>query len=222
MKLKFYMRGLGVGILLTTLILSLSNHKEEPSREEIIAMATELGMVMPEKQNANDVWRSITPGPTVEPGAATTTPEPTLASEPTSTPELTATPEPTSTPETTPTVKPTTTPEPTATPKPTAIPVPTATPTPTKAPDANGGNSRDESQDETQGVNQGETITFTVQKGMSSGKVAKLLEDKGLVDDADQFNAYIISAGKANDIQIGTYTVTVGASYEEIKNLITK
>lgn len=48
MKLKYYLRGLGIGIIITTLILTvaLSGGKEKLSDEEIIQRAEELGMVM--------------------------------------------------------------------------------------------------------------------------------------------------------------------------------
>lgn len=52
MKLKYYLRGLGIGIIVTTIILmiSFSGRKEEISDEEVIARATQLGMVMPEDE----------------------------------------------------------------------------------------------------------------------------------------------------------------------------
>lgn len=52
MKLKYYLRGAGVGILITTLIFTIASAliSSKPSREEIIAEAQKLGMVMPEDQ----------------------------------------------------------------------------------------------------------------------------------------------------------------------------
>lgn len=52
MKLKYYLRGLGIGIIVTTLILmiSFSMHKTEISDEEIIERAEQLGMIMPEDE----------------------------------------------------------------------------------------------------------------------------------------------------------------------------
>lgn len=52
MKLKYYLRGLGIGIIVTTIILtiSFSGRKEEISDEEVIARATQLGMVMQEEE----------------------------------------------------------------------------------------------------------------------------------------------------------------------------
>lgn len=52
MKLKYYLRGAGLGIVFATLIMILacSIHKNDLSREEIIKEATKLGMVMPESE----------------------------------------------------------------------------------------------------------------------------------------------------------------------------
>ena len=39
MKLKYYMRGLGIGILITTIILSLGSKKEKLNDTELMAKA---------------------------------------------------------------------------------------------------------------------------------------------------------------------------------------
>ena len=51
MKLKYYLRGAGVGVLVTTIIFSIAFAFYEPksSKEEIIQQASALGMVMPEE-----------------------------------------------------------------------------------------------------------------------------------------------------------------------------
>lgn len=55
MRLKYYLRGLGIGIMITTLILAISFAGElaggaaKISDEEIMRRAKELGMVMPEE-----------------------------------------------------------------------------------------------------------------------------------------------------------------------------
>ena len=48
MKLKYYLRGMGIGIIVTTIILtiSFSQREVEISDAEVIARASELGMVM--------------------------------------------------------------------------------------------------------------------------------------------------------------------------------
>lgn len=54
MKLKYYLRGLGIGIIITTIVLmiSFSMRKNSVSDEEIIARATQLGMIMPEEDTS--------------------------------------------------------------------------------------------------------------------------------------------------------------------------
>lgn len=50
MKLKYYLRGLGIGIIITTIILMIahSGYRKEMTDEEIIARAEALGMIMKE------------------------------------------------------------------------------------------------------------------------------------------------------------------------------
>ncbi len=190
MKLKYYMRGLGIGIILTTLIIAIGSPKKELSDQEIRKRAEALGMVMQEESNQNldKILASI--GPT-KPAAPSEEPKVTEAA--------TVTPGPT----------PTVTPEPTATVTPTPKPTPTEKPAPTTAPNQN---------NEGNGLNK---ITFSVEKGMSSNMVSKMLVEKGLIKDAADFNKYIVSVGKAGVIRVGTYTVAEGASYEEIVKAIT-
>lgn len=54
MKFKYYLKGIGVGIIFATIILMISGmiHKDELSDEEIIKRAEKLGMVMTEKENS--------------------------------------------------------------------------------------------------------------------------------------------------------------------------
>lgn len=56
MKLKYYLRGMGIGIIVTTIILAISfSHREvEISDEEIMARAASLGMVMSRESGEPD------------------------------------------------------------------------------------------------------------------------------------------------------------------------
>ena len=84
MNLKFYLRGLGIGIVVTALLLSLSSRNpSELTDEEIKARAAELGMV--EQKVLSDI---STPEPEVKPTEepiAESTDKPTT--EPTQAPE---------------------------------------------------------------------------------------------------------------------------------------
>lgn len=57
MKLKYYLRGLGIGILVSTIILMIafSRHPREMSDQEIISRAQELGMVMEQGKTGESI-----------------------------------------------------------------------------------------------------------------------------------------------------------------------
>ena len=185
MKLKYYMRGLGIGILLTTIIFVLSGYNKVLTDEEIKERAAELGMVSEDHNGSSDessldkVLENIltdkdsTFEPTAEP-----TPEPTL--------------------------------EPTA--EPTAEPTPELTLEPTDAPVESNVDVSDD----------GNEVTITISKGMSSNDVSRILYDAGLVDSADAFNRYIISKGKSTVISYGSFNISKAASYDEMIDEIVK
>ena len=60
MKLKYYLRGFGIGILVSTIILMISffRHPRELSDKEIISRAQELGMVMGENKTGDSIPRA--------------------------------------------------------------------------------------------------------------------------------------------------------------------
>ncbi len=92
MKLKYYLRGLGVGIVVTAVILTIANHLgNKMSDEDIIKRAAKLGMVMKEDESLfpptepeTTIPEPTSPSPTEQDTTAvkpaepeTTTPEPT-------------------------------------------------------------------------------------------------------------------------------------------------
>lgn len=205
MKLKYYLRGLGIGILVTVLLTTVAsgNHRAMTD-EEIKARARELGMsesmVLADMQGGSTSGESDkTPEATVEPEKTpdvTATPTPT----PTATPTETETPTPTPTE----TETPTPTPTPTATPTPTPTSTPSPTPTPTKTPEAE------------------DTITIVIGSGQSSGAVSKTLAEAGLVEDAKEYDKYLCANGYDKKIRAGSYEIPKGASDEEIARIITR
>lgn len=218
MKLKYFLRGLGSGVVITSIILTLSfqGRNNQVSDAEIIKRAKELGMVQEEKrdllaeanrepeitQEADSIDEEETlkeQEAAVEEGTGEEEVTPTLESTATPTPESTATPtsESTATPTSEPTATPT--PEPTATPTP--EPTATATPTPFK------------------GTQNKKVITIV--SGMWSDKVARELEAMGVVDSATAFDQYLVANGYANRIVVGTFEIPAGATYEQIAQIIT-
>lgn len=179
MKKKYFLRGLGVGILVTALVLCIAYRKHN-SEETVVKRATELGMVFPERTPDTLFAAS---------GAAVTfSPEPAVDEK--GTPESTegATEVPKETMKATSTSKATVTQEATS----------TSTPKVIKS-----------------------THTFTVKDGLLSSSVAREMKKAGVIKDADAFDEYLESSGVARKLRAGKYKIPVGASYEEIANIIT-
>lgn len=60
------------------------------------------------------------------------------------------------------------------------------------------------------------TVTITIRGGMSSYPVCQMLQELGMIKDASDFDNYLIKNGYANRISVGTHTLTIGMTYEEI------
>lgn len=204
MKKKYYMRGLGIGILVTAILCAIAFPKNTDSMTdaEVIERAKELGYVKeeggvtPEDIDKLKEKASGTPGVTEGPEG---TPEPTSTPEPTpeppappeepDEPEVPATPTTTVKPTATPTTKPTTTSEPTK---------PTATPTGTVS-----------------------SYTITVERGMTATKVAERLAAAGAISDVNEFVSYLQKNNLTDFINIGKFTIPEGASHKEIAYILT-
>ena len=115
MKLRYYLRGLGIGVVVTALIMGVTLKDDRSlSDAEIKARAAELGMVEGNSRTLADLQNeqgstsaptaSLTPAPSQIPTAS---PTPTMSPTPTPTPTATASPTPTATLKPTPTVTPT-------------------------------------------------------------------------------------------------------------------
>lgn len=178
MKLKYYLRGLGIGIAITTLILMISyNINGRMSDSEIIRRAKELGMIMatdesddlfdkPMGEDATTKGSDETDNDSKETTSHETTSEETeaITSESATSEHITTEPVTTETVTTEPVI----------------------------------------------------TYTFYIEKGTSSQAVSKLLVDGGIIEDAKDFNNYMVRSGYSEIIQRGTYTLNSSMSYEEI------
>ena len=188
------MRGLGVGILFSTIILSISFHassKTNITDKEIMKRAEQLGMEKTDKSDLNldDLLK--------------TTLSPTIA--PTISPSIEPTVEPTTLPTTSPIIEPSISPTIEPTTSPTSPPAKTAS-------------DEDSTIDET--LAEVKYVTLEVKKGMSSEKVASLLKESGVIKDDKIFNQYLIKKGYARIIKMGEYQIATGASFEQIVNII--
>ena len=67
----------------------------------------------------------------------------------------------------------------------------------------------------------GEKISITVPLGMGSESLALELQKAGLVEDAMDFDHYLMQNNYALSIRPGTYRILPGATYEEIAKQVT-
>ena len=87
---------------------------------------------------------------------------------------------------------------------------------------ANEEESPSETESETQPDDNSGVVLFTVNRGDSSDKVSRRLEELGLVEDADEFDKYLCRNGYDNRISVGTYEIIKGSTWEEIAKIITR
>jgi len=205
MKLKYYLRGLGIGILITTVILSLAGiGRKNMTDEEVVKRAKELGMV-------ESTLLSDLPDQTKAEEVRPTEPETSLQPE-TSEQESSAEPE-TSEPET---LEPEVSPEPEETASTPETPAaPEETPV---APEETPVSPEDGNPD----TPAGETVTLVIGRGESSTTVSKNLKKAGIVEDAAAFDRFLCNNGYDKKIITGTYEIPYGASEEEIAKIITR
>ena len=204
MKLKYYLRGLGIGMIVTALILgiSFSNRQDQTSQimtdDQIRERAAELGMV-----DSSELTLAALQDSAKQPTEGT--PEETTQTQEQN--NIEAEPETTVPAETQATVEPETTQEPEATAEPepekTAGPETTAEPEVTEAPQRT------------------QTASITIQRGDDSGSASRRLYEAGLVENAKAFDNYLCNNGYSRSINPGTYEIAPGTSEEEIAKIIT-
>ncbi|MBS5464405.1 hypothetical protein [Waltera acetigignens] len=202
MKLKYYLRGLGIGMIVTALILgiSFSNRQDQTSQimtdDQIRERAAELGMV-----DSSELTLAALQNSAKQPTEGT--PEETTQTQEQN--NIEAEPETTVPAETQATVEPETTQESEATTEPekTAGPETTAEPEVTEAPQRT------------------QTASITIQRGDDSGSASRRLYEAGLVENAKAFDNYLCNNGYSRSINPGTYEIAPGTSEEEIAKIIT-
>lgn len=200
-KNKYYMRGVGVGILVCALILIISrmNTGAVISDEEVISRARELGMIESGEQSLTEATSvsDVTESPQ----------EPSVSASPETTPEpeIAASPEETGEPYEDPFPEPS--PDASEEPSPEASPEPSPEETPSDEDDPL--------------LTDLVYVTLTIYGGNSSDTVARRAEELGLVTNAKEFDEYLVSNGYANRIRVGSFQIPLGASYEYIAKAIT-
>ena len=220
MKLKYYLRGLGIGMAVTALILGISfsgrqgQEAQTLTDEQIRERASELGMVDSSELTLAALQNSAQPQTTMEPEV---TEEPKLTADPETTtePEATAELETTTEPKATTEPETMTDPEATVEPETMTEPETTAEPKMTTEPEAT------EELELTTAPEQSQT-TITIKKGSDSGSVSRMFYEAGLVENAKAFDNYLCNNGYSRSINPGIYEIAPGTSEEEIAKIITR
>lgn len=216
MKLKFYLRGIGLGIIVAVaLCISAGMKNDQISDEEIIKRAEALGMV-PSSETLNEsVDEAIRDGLETEEmtendasGDAATVKvnEDIPATEPDET-EVNPDEADNSNFDETP---PAAGSDGTATPKVTPTLTKEVTPAPTKEPD----------KDTNDTENDTEYITVVVERGSGSDTVARKIEAAGLVANASEFDRYLCNNGYDKRISAGNHKIPINAREEEIAKIL--
>lgn len=259
-KIRFYIRGLGIGILVTALILiavNLKNNKGQMTDAEIKERAAALGMVdgnsysltdaasamNAEKEDAaetgepqTDELKEVNPeegtasGEKTEEEAGSETEAEETKTEETKPEEEVKSEEPASEeskteeeskPEETKTEEPAS--EET---KPEEIASEETKPEETKPEETKPEEAKVEepkseepAAEETKPA-EGSKVTISIARGAASETAAATLAGAGLIDDAADFNSYMIRNGYDRRIHPGTFEILMGSSYEEICKII--
>jgi len=215
MKLKYFIRGLGVGIIITAILLGIS-YKSKLSDEAIITKAKKLGMVFDDNSGQEDADIKETPEPVATEQPAVNTPEAAEQDQAdvTSEPQITDNPIEEKGQE-----------------------------ADNNSGIENIDNSKSEelkSEDQTSSdmaqktaepvdngassetVKNKEKIILEINRGDWSRKVAEKLEALGLVDKPDEFDEFLVNNGYADRIRVGRFEVDSGASFEDIAKAITE
>lgn len=165
MKLKYYLRGLSIGIIVTVIIMMISfaGRKETLTDEEIMLRAKTLGMIMPEEE-ASGPSDTLSEGENSEDENQedSNSKEQTLAADVTETPD----------------------------------------------------NSVNEPE------NEPEIVEITVEKGEFSDKISQKIFENGLIEEADDFNRYLMENGYDIQIAGGAHFIPRGSTYEEIAKIL--
>ena len=237
MNLKYYLRGLGIGVIVTAVIMLVlsSQNTRTLTDEEIKQKAKALGMVeqegtlselaLPQTQDGSDTTSEAAP---LEVSNENDGENETALAEATKEPlepdmsssgnmdynevekqidEADAKLEEIKSGSVESPEEVKLTPKPT--PEPTKEPEPTPEPTP-------------EPVKETKTYSDGKSISFEVNKGESSYAVAKNLQAAGFISNASSFDTYLCSTGMDRKICAGTFSIPEGSSEEEIAKIISR
>ena len=182
-------------MILTALIMGITVDAGQPMTDaEVRAKALQLGMVDPDSLSLSNIGAASggeTPQPPSQGAEGSASASPSPA--PTASPEGTDRSEAEGSASASPS------------------PVPTASPEGTDRPEAEGSASVSPAPD---------AARIVIVRGDNSYTVSRRLQEAGLVEDAREFDAYLVDNGYSKSIRTGTYEIPLGATWEEIADII--
>lgn len=202
MRLKYFLRGVGIGIIVTTIILTITHASDRKmSDSEVIDRAIELGMSFSASHSEQQ-------GETEE-----SSPNESSTEQETSGDEVTDGPQYESESESE-----------------TEMETESQSTSETVTESTDGGEVLPEKESEiitetaTQEITEIAaestieliTCTISITKGMSSRTVCDMLKQNGIIDDAADFDRYLIKTGYDDKIRVGEVEVNSGMTYEEL------
>lgn len=200
MRLKYYLRGLGLGIIFAVFIMMVGyhNHGSSMSDSEIIEKAKALGMVETEDSSGmkNDKKTDNKTDEKSDKKTDTSEPDTTIAD--TSAAEDTQT----------------------GTDNTDADNIAGTADVDTTAPSDVA--ATDSAASDAAQPQQNTTFTVTVGSGDTCRMIAERLQAAGIIDDAEKFRAYMGQKGVDQFIADGSHEIPYGASYDDIINILTQ
>ena len=217
MNLKYYLRGLGVGIVVTSLILGigLGSRKETLSNEEIKERARELGMV---EESITVAEAAAQKEEEAQEAEVTVAPVPEENAESDAEPIVNAEPEVSSEPA----VSTGAAPEASEKPNVSAASEPAASTAPEAGatPEAGVKPVADEAEEDNGTAPEKEIVDITINPGEGSYVISQKLEQSGLIDDAAEYDAYLCDNGYHTKLRAGVHKIPMGSTREEIAKLL--
>ncbi len=198
MKLKYYLRGLGIGIICTAIIMGIAlsgNKKETMTDTEIIERARLLGMVMPEEAEQP----SEAEGGQKQPEDKKSKPE-----EPENGKSQDLTKEETSDGSKT------------------DNKAADGNRADSDMDEGKAGDNAGEKKSENQAGSSKGTVKFEIKAGEYSDTISRKLFQAGLVSDAEAFNKYLTQKGADQNLKVGVYEIPAGATQDEIIEIFQK
>ena len=192
MKFKYYLRGLGIGIIITTIVLMIaySGYRTELTDEEIIARAETLGMVMKEEPLFSNSESTIDSEVIFDS-------EDIFDSEVTENSELSTEQESESETESE-----------------------SVTEVETEVTAETEIETEVTSETEIEVDTIGDTYHLVIPAGSVPRLICNELEENGVIEDASALRQYLVEVGYATSIKVGAYEIPYGATNEEVYQIL--